>query len=269
VAEFFIRPDGTESTDPSDRVSVASTRANSARLIAQAWLRVTRIIPPQFAVGSALHESSYTLNEHDVEPNGHETGGLFQLDVPSVSAKSGVIVGAAIETGMVEKSVYVLDDACAMFASICTGYLNRILREANAYRSARGFAPFDPSALPGDVWAYVAIAHNQGIGAAVETIQKYGLNWSGPNGYKARNGDNVNISAARAEGVYGDDVLTGGPDWEEGFSNPFDDTGARIAAPTLDAATSTRMRLGLLALLLLLLVFWLTTQQRSPLKGIL
>lgn len=249
MAEYFRRTDGTDSSDRADALTT------TPKAIAQAWLRWTREIPPQFAVGTALHESSYTVNEHDVEPNGHETGGVFQLDVPSFSSSSGIIVGDANAAGMLEKDVYTLDDACAIFASRCSSYLRRIISAAK----------LDAGNLPPDVWAYVAIAHNQGIGAALKSIQQYGLDWSA---YKARNAGQVNIATDRGNGVYGDDVITGGPDWEDSYASPFDDTGAPIPAPTVDAATSTKIRLGLLALLVLLVALSLL-QPRSPLKGIL
>ena len=82
MSSAFIGDDGTVSRS-NPRTFVASTRSESARLIAQEWLRWTRVIPPQFAVGTALHETNYTLNEEDTDTsssgNTITTYGLFQL----------------------------------------------------------------------------------------------------------------------------------------------------------------------------------------------
>jgi hypothetical protein len=271
MAEFFIMPDGTRSQQQSDRVYVASSPGECARQIAQAWLACTRTIPPQFAVGTALHESSYTLNELDVEPNGHRTGGIFQLDVATVNPLNK---GDAARVGMFEKSVYVLDDACAIFAALCEVYhLPRIYDAVDAYNAANGLAPINRDNPPPDVWAYLAIAHNQGLGpgdtgtkGALGTILNHGLDWAA---YKARNANETagwaRIGQPRSDGaVYGDDVITGGRDWDPSYAIPFDDAGA---APAIDAGTEARIRLGALLALALALA-WLLVR-RMPLGEVL
>jgi hypothetical protein len=56
-----------------------------------------------------------------------------------------------------------------------------------------------------DVWAYLALAHNQGLGAALKTIRTYGLDWDA---YKKRNPTMTGIIE------YGDDCISGGPAWK-------------------------------------------------------
>ena len=55
------------------------------------------------------------------------------------------------------------------------------------------------------LWAYLALAHNQGLAAALKTIAKYGVDWPA---YKARNPQLADM------GRYGDDCITGGSKWD-------------------------------------------------------
>jgi hypothetical protein len=247
---YYVDTDGNWVRDKS------VARFTSPASICAEWLRCTRVVPPQFALGTALHESSYKLNEVDVEPNGHTTGGLFQSDLPTLSP---FIVGDAIVAGMPEKNIFYLEDACAVFAAMCERSLGRIYGAVDAWNDAHGWGPIDRDNPPADVWAYLAIAHNQGAGAAVKTIRAYGLDWTD---YKRRN-PTVNIAMARAGGTYGDDVISGGPDWREEYGQPFeqDDAGnmVEIPEPTISAGASSQLRLGLLALLALLVAYAVMT----------
>lgn len=243
----------------------SDARQTTPAEIARAWLAVTRRIPPQFAVGTAYHESGYALNELDIEPNGHSTGGLFQLDVPTAFP---LIIGDAVAAGMPEKSVYRLDDACAIFAALCERRLERLIDATNIWNENNRQARIDEGDLPDDIWSYLAIAHNQGLGAALHTIAYYGLDWRA---YQRRNSSNpaqwANITRDTGHGIYGDDVVTGGPHWQEEYASPFDEGGAPIPTPFVGAATVSRLRLGLFALLALLILYAAMVKVRSPLKG--
>jgi hypothetical protein len=248
-------------------------RTVSPRAVAAAWLRFTRVVPPQFAVGTARHETNYKINEQDVEPDGHTTGGIFQLDVPTASPYFSI--GDAAAAGMPEKDIYDLDGACAVFAALCERRLTRILDAADKFLAGAGWGPLDRSSPPPDVWAYLAIGHNLGMGTCLKSIASYGLDWAD---FKRRNGDGaakpLNIAIDRGSGVYGDDVISGGPDWEEDFADPFavddagnvitDSAGAPIVIPEplLSAATQSKLRLGLLGLLALLLILYAMGQAR-------
>lgn len=220
--------------------------------IAAAWLRVSRRIPPTFAVGVALHETGYATNELDTEVSGKQTGGVFQLDVSGITD--------AVRAGFPELSPYDLDGACQIFAVRCE----------------RDLLPPLLAAFGGDeasFWArggagYLAWAHNAGLydnvhddgtksTGPLSSIQRSGLDWTA---FRQRNdgtayGDRI--------GPYGSDAISGGPDWRDEYANPFDATGAAIPAPLVSASTAASLRLGLVALLALLL---LVAALRGPLK---
>lgn len=265
MSTSYRNADGSFSSQRSAAVLAgnASNPSDAAAAGAAAWLRVEGVIPPQFAVGTMRHETNYVVNERDVEPNGHTTAGVFQLDLPTLVP---FVLGDAVAAGMPEKNVYDLDDACAIFAARCRYYLARIFAAAADYNSANGIAPFDESNPPADVWAYVAIAHNQGLGSAssgkgaLGSIAQYGLDWSA---YKQRNAGAVNIATDRGSGVYGDDVISGGPDFTPGMATaPFDGGGAL----TIDAYTSSRLRFALLLGLVAACLYFFVLN-RTPLKG--
>ena len=220
MSTSYRQADGSFTSDGPIYAGGASAgdTATMARAVAVSWYKVERVIPTQFAVGTQLHETNYKINERDIEASGHTTGGGFQLDVPTFSP---FVVGDAVSAGMPDKDVYDLDDACAIFAARARYYLTRIISATNKYNAAQGAAALDESALPSDIWAYVAIAHNQGLGAALLTIATYGLDWSA---YKARN-PTVNIAMDRGSGIYGDDVISGGVDWDDSLANPTDASG--------------------------------------------
>lgn len=250
-AEYFMTSDGTRSSSSADRMYT------SPRAIAQSWLKASRVIPPQFAVGTAYHETSYTVNELDVEPDGHTTGGVFQSDVATVDPLN---IGDAAKVGMPELDIFDLDDACMVFAALCERNLKKIFDAVDAWNGARGLPLIDRDVPPPDVWSYLALAHNQGIGStsstkgALGTIAHFGLDWAD---YKRRNAGQPwgAIATDRGHGIYGDDVVTGGPDWRDEYASPFDEAGNPIAAPTVSAGAQSQLRLGLLALLGLLLLY--------------
>lgn len=153
--------------------------------IVVAWRRYTRRIPAKYGLGTAQHESSFTLNEVDTEESGGVSKGVYQLSE-----------GEAADAGFPQANLLGLEDATAVFCILCESRLDSIIKAAR----------LDEKNLPMDVWAYLALAHNQGLYAAVKSIQRYGLNWAT---YKQRNPQLAGM------GRYGDDVISGGSHWTE------------------------------------------------------
>jgi hypothetical protein len=175
VEQFF--PDGRRLlADPHDLVA--------------GWRVHTRLIPAQHALGTAQHESNFTLNEVDIEVCGYASKGIFQI------ADS-----EAAEIGFDRANLLELEDAIVVFAALCE---KRLAALAAA-------AALDLQALPSDTWAYLAIAHNQGLHAAIKTVRLHGLDWKA---YKARN------PSLQALACYGDDVISGGEKWSPSFELP-------------------------------------------------
>jgi hypothetical protein len=161
------------------------------------WRKYTTRIPCQHVCGTAQHETNYVLNELDTEPSGFQSGGLLQLDSDEAKA-----------AGRPKAVLYDLDDACFVFANRCEFRLDTILAAA------------DLDEPTPDVWAYLAIAHNQGLGrfataarrkpgehpGALGSIADYGLDWPA---YKARNPQYAHNMIP-----YGDDCISGGEKWD-------------------------------------------------------
>lgn len=163
----------------------------SPREVVDAWRAATTRIPAQFALGTAQHESDFTINEVDTEPSGFVSKGIFQLSDEE-----------ARRTGHSGDELLTLAGSVAVFAKICEQYLDQIVQ----------WADLGEGALPPDVWPYIFIAHNQGGGACRKTIAEYGLDWAA---YKERN------HAKHPEwSRYGDDVISGGSKWTAELEQP-------------------------------------------------
>lgn len=170
----------TESFVPDGRRVFAS----AAQIVA-VWRRHTQRIPAQFALGTAQHESGFTLNEVDTEASGYVSKGIFQISGQE-----------AADAGLAQADLLSLEDATAVFSILCERRLQSLIAVAH----------LDERDLPADVWAYLALAHNQGLAAAHKTIRAHGLDWAA---YKQRNPQLVGM------GRYGDDVISGGARWAE------------------------------------------------------
>lgn len=151
--------------------------------IVAAWRRYAQRIPAKFALGTAQHESNFTLNEIDTEMSDYVSKGVYQLSD-----------GEAAEAGFQHANLLELEDATRVFCILCERRLKRIINVARLAEES----------LPVDVWAYLALAHNQGLSAALKTIELHGLNWAA---YKLRNPQLAGM------GRYGDDVISGGSHW--------------------------------------------------------
>lgn len=145
--------------------------------VADALARAGTSIPAPFYLGVVSHESGFKLDAQTPESGGRVSLGLFQ-----------------ILAGEVNQSY-----STAAFLNSLDAQAELMVRRTEANRArlrdAAGLAPGDPD--PWDMGAYLALAHNQGIGAALETVNTYGMDWVA---YKARN-PGARILA------YGDDCL--------------------------------------------------------------
>jgi len=195
--------DGSAPTQ--DRRAGAAALTGSQVLIAVTAMQAASglfSIDQRYFVGTCFHEAGCT-NEWDTEiatessPTGFQSVGAYQIG--DEEARSfGFQLADMLDF---EK------------ATTC------MIRLADRNRTAlRGYAKFaagapDPDYVDsaGTLWkagtmrAYLAIAHNHGLGYARQTIATYGMDWAK---YKARNpADNI-VSHG-----YGEDCVTGGPNW--------------------------------------------------------
>ena len=150
--------------------------------VADAW-RLRSSIPAQYIVGTADHETDFTINERDTEPNGYISIGIFQLSQDE-----------AASIGLPNANLLTLEDSCDVMAKIADKRMALILSAANL------------TAPTPDCWFYLALCHNQGWGACHKTICAHGLDaaaWTARNPQLAQ--------AAR----YFNDCMTGGARWSE------------------------------------------------------
>lgn len=115
--------DGSLSSDRSDAITVSPDDIRAAVS--------GSVVPSQYFVGTAKHETDFAINEVDTEPNGHVTYGLFQIDDGS-------------------GDWWTFQDAIQKFVAIA---------ESNATWLADG-TPLDQ--VRRDFWAFLAGVHNIG-----------------------------------------------------------------------------------------------------------
>jgi hypothetical protein len=149
-----------------------------ASSVAQAVRDIGSVVPETYFMGTAQHESNYATNERDTEETGFQSWGIYQVSVEE-----------AHDVGMAGADLLDLKQATQV-----------MVRLAEARRHALRAAARIGGPDPPDVCAYLAIAHNQGLHAALVSIQHYGLDWQA---YRRRN------PAARIV-VYGDDCIPRG-----------------------------------------------------------
>lgn len=152
------------------------------------------VIPASYFVATAQHESSFAANEIDYEvPNEHGvvyvSKGLYQLS--DEEAESIGMRGANLFDPVM---------ATIVFAKLQEIRLTALEKHG--------------SVRP-DVWGYMAVAHNEGLKAALKTIELHGMKWGNPgvraeldaqDTYRFRN-------RSRKIVAYGDDCITGGRSW--------------------------------------------------------
>ncbi len=168
-------------------------RVTPAEVVA-CWRKYTTNIPAQFALGCAMHESNFALNEIDTEPSGYCSMGIYQLGDEEMK-ETGFPVSRKAGS-----AVYTLEGSTRMMVRLCESRFERLSHAAN-------WCP----PLP-DVWAFLAVAHNLGLGAAIKSVNSHGMNWQA---FVDRN------PGLAALGRYGDDCISGGEHWAEANPAPF------------------------------------------------
>lgn len=159
-------------------------------------------VDPRYYVGTCFHEAG-CLNEWDTEvatasyPPGYMSVGPYQIGDEE-----------ARRYGFKLEDMTDLDKSTMCMVRMAED--NR--KELRVLAGLTGSTP-DPDHIdsnghrwPGGIMrAYLAIAHNKGLGFTKLTIQRYRMGWSA---YKERNPhDNI------VDHGYGDDCITGGPHW--------------------------------------------------------
>lgn len=176
-------------------------RVSPSEVVAM-WGKYTSRIPAQFAVGLAERESGFDASEVDdyksgtrVTPvqGGKYTVGLFQVSESEYREIDG-------DTG--QWYVDALRDPETNTRVFAT-YMEKRLDTITALAGAR-----EP-----DVWAYLALAHNAGIGMVRETIGKYGMDWEA---FKARN---AGTDQGKRWARYGDAAINGGTKWTDALAD--------------------------------------------------
>lgn len=154
--------------------------------VAHAWRARTAKIPAQYAVATAQHESDFTVNEVDTEPSGFVSKGIFQLSDEELHEAGLANPGGDLLT---------LEGAVDVLATIAGRRLDRILAAAKL------------DAPTPDVWFYLALAHNEGMGACLKTIAAHGLDAAA---WTERNKGRESLAQAAK---YFNDCITGGAKW--------------------------------------------------------
>lgn len=200
--EEYVLPDGSPpTTDRRFAQRVTGQQVLEAVIKAQAALNLTNI-DPRYFVGTCFHEAG-CVNEWDTE-------------VATASCPPGYVSVGAYQIGDEEARRYnfTLEDMIDLDKS--TMCMIRLAEDnRRGLRLAAGLADDKPDPdytdAAGAVWpggtmrAYLAVAHNMGMGAARLSIQRYGMDWAA---YKQRNpAQNV------VDHHYGEDCITGGPFW--------------------------------------------------------
>jgi hypothetical protein len=157
-------------------------------------------IDPRYFVGTCFHEAGCT-NEWDTEvatassPTGFQSVGAYQIGDEE-----------ARTFGFVLADMLDFDKATVCMIQLAERNRTALRGYAKLAADAPDLDYIDPK---GTVWkggtmrAYLAIAHNHGLGYARQTIATYGMDWAK---YKERNpADNI------VSHQYGEDCVTGGP----------------------------------------------------------
>lgn len=217
--EEYVRDGLPPTTDRRAAIMLTGRQVLDAVTAAQERLGLASI-DPRYHVGTCFHEAG-CLNEWDTEiatsscPSGFVSVGPYQIGEEE-----------ARRYGFKLEDMTTLDKATECMVRMAED--NR--RGLRAAAGLVGVAP-DPDYVDavgrswpgGGMRAYLAIAHNKGMGFARLTVSRYRMDWPS---YKERNPhDNV------VDHGYGEDCVTGGPNWP----------GAGETAPRVLCLTQPRM----------------------------
>lgn len=183
---------------------VTGSQVLSSVIKASSALGLLGSIDSRYFVATCFHEAGCT-NEWDTE-------------IASPSCPEGFVSVGAYQIGAEEaqRFAFTLEDMLDLDkASKCMVHLaehNRLM--LRNYAKLGSAVDPDYTDEHGKVWpggnmrAYLAIAHNKGLGYAKKTIERYGLDWSA---YKRRNPTDNLVAHG-----YGEDCITGGTHWPTG-----------------------------------------------------
>lgn len=171
------------------------------RQLADAWRRhdPRGEVDLHYVVGTAQHEAGMSLNERDTEESGYISEGIFQLSAEE-----------AAHAGCTGANLLDLDESCVVFQRTC-------VQRLAALRQAAGMV--DGASSP-SLYGFLAIAHNQGLAAALKSIRAHGMDWTA---YKKRNTSDQSVANHAymvKMAAYGDDVISGGRLWSDDLLEP-------------------------------------------------
>lgn len=196
MATQFKKPDGTFTTDRSYAHHLAPSD------VLGIWRGLSSDIPGRFIIGTVEHESDFIVNERTPGDQGDGT--------PS----DGLTQASRAEAIKAGKPLADLFDA-AENLTVYAITQHRNLSELHDLIAGK------PLGSPSDIWAWLSMAWNQGMGSASTgkgvrgSIAKHGPDYSGPGGYRERNKSlqhpGFNGPAIIA---YCDAVISGGKYWQ-------------------------------------------------------
>lgn len=200
--EEYVLDDGSSpTTNRAKALYVTGQQVFDTCIAAQTKLGLSNV-DPRYYVGTCFHEAGCS-NEWDTE-------------IATASCPAGFQSVGAYQIGEEEAQTYgftladMLDFEKATECMVKLAERNRMLLRRYAQLAASARDP-DYTDTKGVVWkggtmrAYMAIAHNHGLGYAQTTINRYGMNWQA---YKERNPtDNIVCHG------YGEDCVTGGSNY--------------------------------------------------------
>ncbi len=199
--EEYVRDNLPPTTDRRAAVALTGQQVLDAVTRAQTRLGLTAV-DPRYHVATCFHEAG-CLNEWDTE-------------IATASCPPGFVSVGPYQIGDEEARRYGFRLEDMIDLDKATECMVRMAEDnRRSLRTAAELSDITPDPdhvdlnsrrWPGGVMrAYLAIAHNKGMGFARLTIQRYRMDWLS---YKERNPtDNI------VDHGYGDDCITGGPRW--------------------------------------------------------
>ena len=137
---------------------------------------VTSVIDAKYFVATAFHESNGALNEVDTEiatqdnPLGFMSYGLYQISSEE-----------ALAHGFTAEDMIYLDKSTTCMIKLAEQHRSALRWKLNMAGSAPDPDYTDSAGVVydgGDMRAYLAIAHNCGLGVALRSVEAYGMSWT-------------------------------------------------------------------------------------------
>lgn len=192
-ATYYVKSDGTETQSRSD-----GAEGIPEDTLIQYWKSVSNIIPAGYALGVAARESgklddgTYVTNERDEDTQDDgstkTTYGIFQMN----KAEAALAAVFFSQSSMLDPQ-----NNCLIAAVTFNSHLDDIISAAQDYDEN-----WTDNGV--DKWAYLAWAHNAGVGEPVTSIKKYGLDWEAT---KTRNQQENNAYMVKKMIPYAEYVL--------------------------------------------------------------